>query len=115
MSLSVTLLGQPLAVRPRGEFRFSVTNGQVTVDLEGLNVNGLNVPQEMVNRQVANMKSIAEARVNADVKRALINTGLHVVGVEATEDAAPRSKVQYAPRSPSMASSAAAASMAFLM
>ncbi len=82
----VTLLGQSLNVRPKAAMHFGVSNGAITIDLDRVDVAGFNVPQQIIAQQVSNLKRAAEEEINAEIKRALANTGLRVVAVEAEEN-----------------------------
>ncbi|MGB8643604.1 MAG: LmeA family phospholipid-binding protein [Anaerolineae bacterium] len=83
--LAFVVLGAPVTVRPTVNMHFGLSNGQVTFDLDQVSVSGFSVPQNIVNQQVGNFKQAIQDQVNADLKRWLANTGLRIVGVEATE------------------------------
>jgi hypothetical protein len=87
MTLGVVILGQSFNVRPRASFHFGVENGLVTLDVDSIDVSGFRVPQTILNRQADNFKRFGQDQLNGELKRVLVNTDLHVVGVESTEGA----------------------------
>ncbi len=86
MTLNLTILGQALRVRPDASFHFAVNNGLVTLTLDQVNVAGVSVPQQLVTQQLGDFQRYAQDVLNAEVKRSLANTGLRLVGIEATEN-----------------------------
>jgi hypothetical protein len=87
MTMSVTVLGQSLNIRPDASLHFGVSNGLVTFDIDKVTVSGFSVPQEVVNQEIGSFKRYGQDQFNAELKRELANTGLQVVGIESTETA----------------------------
>ncbi len=85
LGLNVRVLNQSFAIRPTAAYHFGVSNGSVVLTLDGVDVGGLQVPQQLVNQQVGNLQRLAQEEINAELKRMLANTGLHVTSVEASE------------------------------
>jgi uncharacterized protein YpmS len=86
MTTTLTFLGQALQVRPRASFRIRITNGNLALDLDQVNLGGLAIPQEIVNQQMDPFKRYVD-QLDAELNRSLAASGLHVVGVQATEGA----------------------------
>ena len=59
----------------------------VTFDLDKVDISGFDLPQAVVNQQIGSLKQYGEDQLNADLKRELANSGLHVVGIESTDSA----------------------------
>jgi hypothetical protein len=87
MTLNLAILNQALLVRPKASFHFAVNGGLVTLVLEQVTISGFNVPQDIMNQQLGSFQRYAQDVLNTEVKRTLTNTGLHLVGVESTENA----------------------------
>ncbi len=85
MTLNLRVLGQPITVHPDATLHFGVSNGTITLTLDQVNVSGFSVPQNIVNQQLGDFQRVAQNELNAEAKRILANTGLHIIGVEATE------------------------------
>jgi LmeA-like phospholipid-binding len=86
MTLNLKLLGQSFSVRPQATFHFGVSQGAIQIVLDRVNVAGFSVPQSVVNQQLGDLQRYAQDQLNAEVERTLANTGLHVIGVETTEN-----------------------------
>jgi hypothetical protein len=87
MTMNIRVLGQPFSIHPQASFHFGVTSGAIFIALDQVNVAGFNVPQNVVDQQLGGFQRYAESELNAEAKRALASTGLHVIGVQATENA----------------------------
>jgi uncharacterized protein YpmS len=87
MTMSITVLGESINIRPNASIHFGVSNGLVTFDIDKVDVSGFSVPQQVVNQEIGSFKQYGQDEFNAEMKRELANTGLHVVGIESTEGA----------------------------
>lgn len=88
MSMSISVLGEPLLVHPRAYLHFGLTKGLVSFEIDRVDISGFSVPQDVVDKEMGTFKQSAQAQLNSELKQMLLSTGLHVVSVEATEGAA---------------------------
>ncbi len=84
-TMTIALFGEGITVQPQASLHFGVTNGRVAVTIDSVNVSGFNVPSDIVDSQARGLKADAETQLNTQLQRALANTGLHLVSIEATE------------------------------
>jgi len=87
MTLNVRALNQQISVRPTASLHFGVAGGAITLVLDHISISGFNVPASLVSAQLGEVQRVAQNEINAQAKRMLANSGLRIIGVEATESA----------------------------
>ncbi len=87
MDFSVSVLGMPLTIHPHAWMHFELNRGKISVQVDSVDVSGITVPQDIVNQQMGNFKSLGDQIFNQELTRGLAGTDLHIVGIEATEGA----------------------------
>jgi hypothetical protein len=87
MTMPLTVLGQTLNVQSHASLHFGLANGSITLELDQVDVSGLGIPQAIVNQEMGTLMRYADDQLNTEMRRMLAGTGLHVVGIAATEGA----------------------------
>jgi hypothetical protein len=85
LTFPLTVLGETVDVSPQAALHFGVARGGVTVAVDGIDVGGVAVPQDLVQQRVALLEQYAQDQINATLKRQLTGTGLRLVGVQCTD------------------------------
>ncbi len=85
-TFELNILGQSLTIRPKASFHFAVNAGHLVLVLDGVNVAGFQVPQNLVDQQFSSLQQYAQDQINGELDSAAAATGLRLSGVEATDN-----------------------------
>lgn len=85
-TFSAVLFGLTLTLRPAFEMSLGVADGHVVVNIENVEVAGLQLPRSALEPEMAVLKLALEKQVNEAVERLTGATKLRLTGIRTTDD-----------------------------
>lgn len=84
--LTATVNAGGLSLTPRISVQFSVQDGQIEIEVLGVDVGGFGVPSNLIQDQITQLEQTAETELNRQFNQIRANTGLVLQSISTTED-----------------------------